>query len=72
VGGVRELVGDAGVIVAAGNSESLAEAMLGLMGRTADERRKLGGMARSRIESSFSIESRVVEWDALYRDLLVR
>jgi glycosyltransferase involved in cell wall biosynthesis len=72
VGGVRELVGYAGVIVPAGNSEALAEAMLGLMGRSAEERRTLGRAGRSRIEDSFSIETRVVEWEALYGSLVGR
>jgi glycosyltransferase involved in cell wall biosynthesis len=72
VGGVRELVGDAGVIVPAGNSDALAEAMLGLMGRSAEERQQLGSAARCRIATQFSIETRVVEWDALYRSLLDR
>ena len=69
VGGVRELVGDAGVIVPAGNSDALAEAMLGLMGKSVEERQKLGSAARSRIATQFSIEARVVEWESLYRAL---
>jgi glycosyltransferase involved in cell wall biosynthesis len=39
VGGVRELVGEAGVIVPAKNPERLAEAMLEMMRRTDEERR---------------------------------
>ncbi len=49
VGGVRELVGEAGVIVPAKSPESLAEAMLEMMRRTGEERRKLGLAARERI-----------------------
>lgn len=70
VGGVRELVGDAGVIVPAGNSDALAEAMLGLMGKSAEERQKLGSVARSRIATQFSMDARADEWQALYLDVL--
>ena len=42
VGGVRELVGDAGVIVSAKDPEGLAQAMLELMRRTSEARCALG------------------------------
>ena len=70
VGGVRELAGDAGVVVPAGNSDALAEAMLGLMGKSAEERQKLGSAARSRIETQFSMDARADEWQDLYEDVL--
>jgi glycosyltransferase involved in cell wall biosynthesis len=72
VGGVRELVGDAGVIVPAKNSEALSEAMLGLMDRSPEERRKLGRAARSRIASDFSMTARADQWESLYRSAMVR
>ena len=72
VGGVRELVGDAGMIVAAKDSSALAAAMLGIMQTSAEERHALGRAARARIESLFSMDTRVDEWEALYTALLQR
>jgi glycosyltransferase involved in cell wall biosynthesis len=70
VGGVRELVGEAGVIVPAKSPERLAEAMLEMMRRPDEERRRLGMAARERIEACFSMEAKADEWDALYRMVL--
>jgi glycosyltransferase involved in cell wall biosynthesis len=70
VGGVRELVGETGLIVPAKSSESLAEAMLEMMRKTNDERRKLGLAARARISACFSMDAKIDEWEALYRDVL--
>ncbi len=67
VGGVKELVGDAGVIVPAGNHRALAEAMIGIMRRSQEERCALGRAARERIVKSFSVESAADAWEALYR-----
>jgi glycosyltransferase involved in cell wall biosynthesis len=70
VGGVRELVGEAGVIVPAKNPEALAQSMLEMMRRTDEERGTLGRAARERIAAHFSIDAKADEWEALYRDLL--
>jgi glycosyltransferase involved in cell wall biosynthesis len=70
VGGVGELVGEAGSLVPACNSEALADAMLKLMHKADAERRALGQIARVRIKSGFNIESREHEWEQLYRSLL--
>lgn len=70
VGGVRELIGEAGAIVPARSPESLAQAMLALMRATTEERSRLGRLARQRIESLFSIEAKADEWEALYRRVL--
>jgi glycosyltransferase involved in cell wall biosynthesis len=72
VGGVRELVGDAGMIVPAKDSEALGAAMIYIMQRLAEERSRLGGVARARIESQFSMDARADEWEALYTALLRR
>ena len=72
VGGVRELVGEAGVIVPAKNSDALAEAMLEVMRRTPQARYSLGRMARKRIATRFSIDAKADEWEALYRSLLAK
>jgi glycosyltransferase involved in cell wall biosynthesis len=70
VGGVRELLGDAGMIVPPKNSDALAAAMLAVMRSSAEVRQKLGYAARSRIENFFSMESRAAQWESLYRTLL--
>ena len=70
VGGVRELLGDAGVVVPCRNSEALAQAMLGLMSRPPTLRQALGRAARRRIASRFSMDARVGEWEALYQTLV--
>jgi glycosyltransferase involved in cell wall biosynthesis len=70
VGGVRELLGEAGVIVPSRDPDALATAMLELMRRTPEERRALGCQARERIISNFSMDARADEWEAQYRTLL--
>jgi glycosyltransferase involved in cell wall biosynthesis len=70
VGGVRELIGETGLIVTAKSSESLAEAMLEMMRKTSDERRKLGMAARERISARFSMDAKIDEWEALYKKVL--
>jgi glycosyltransferase involved in cell wall biosynthesis len=70
VGGVRELVGEAGVMVPAKNPEALTQAMLEMMRRTDEERHTLGVTARERIAARFSIDDKADEWEALYRAVL--
>jgi len=70
VGGVRELVGDAGVMVPAKDPHALAAAMLELVHRTAEGRHELGRAARSRIAANFSMEARASDWEALYESML--
>ncbi|MGD0478818.1 MAG: glycosyltransferase [Terracidiphilus sp.] len=66
VGGVRELVGDRGVLVPAKNSGALAEAMLATMRRSREERAQQGRAARERILSRFSIDAAADWWEELY------
>jgi glycosyltransferase involved in cell wall biosynthesis len=70
VGGVRELLGDAGMVVPPKDSEALAGAMLELMHRASEDRDALGHAARARIENKFSMDARADEWEALYRSAL--
>jgi glycosyltransferase involved in cell wall biosynthesis len=70
VGGVRELVGEAGLIVPAKDPEALAQAMLDLMRTTPEARASQGRAARERMQSHFSIDAKAGEWEALYRSLL--
>jgi glycosyltransferase involved in cell wall biosynthesis len=70
VGGVRELMGDAGAIVPAKDSRALAEAMVAMMRRPAEARIELGRVARERICSRFSMDWKADEWEALYLSVL--
>ena len=69
VGGVRELMGEAGMLAPPKNPEALAAAMLVLMRSSNEARQKLGRAARVRIEDYFSIEARAQQWESLYRTL---
>ncbi len=70
VGGVRELVGGAGMVVPARSPEALAEAMVGVMELSSADRLALGRAARGRIEQCFCMETRAGEWEGLYRSLV--
>jgi glycosyltransferase involved in cell wall biosynthesis len=72
VGGVRELVDDAGLLVPPRNAQALAGAMISLMQATDEDRQTLSSPARARIEQEFSMEAKADEWERLYRSLLVR
>ena len=71
VGGVRELVGDAGVVVPPKAPDELAEAMIDMMRRKPQRRRAMGRAARERIVRDFSMDAKAVEWESLYRNLTV-
>lgn len=70
VGGVRELVGEAGLVVPAKDSEALATAMLNVMQRSADERTAMGRAGRERILKNFNMDAKAEEWEALYRSVV--
>ncbi len=70
VGGVRELVGDTGLIVPPRNSPALAQAFLQIMRTPLHERHARGIAARERIRLHFYIDAKVDEWEALYSRLL--
>jgi glycosyltransferase involved in cell wall biosynthesis len=70
VGGVRELVGETGVIVLPRNPEPLAQAMLRVMRTPLDERAAMVKAARQRICSRFDFEAKVDEWEKFYSQLL--
>jgi glycosyltransferase involved in cell wall biosynthesis len=69
VGGVRELVGNAGIVVPAKDHEALTQAMTAMMRRASEERRVLGRAARERIVQHFSIDVSADKWEALYHTL---
>jgi glycosyltransferase involved in cell wall biosynthesis len=70
VGGVRELVGDVGVLVPARDADALAGAMVEMMRRPASERIAMGRAARERIHANFGMDRKAAEWEALYRSVL--
>lgn len=70
VGGVRELVGDAGVIVPPKNPAALADAMLATMQQSREELAIQGRAARERILRHFSIDATADRWESLYTELL--
>jgi glycosyltransferase involved in cell wall biosynthesis len=72
VGGVRELVGETGVIVPARSPESLAKAMIAMMRTAPEDRGSLGRAARERIQCRFSMDAKADEWEALYRAEMAR
>ncbi len=70
VGGVRELIGECGVLVPAKASAALAQAMLALMEHTSQARNAMGHAARDRIHRKFTIDAKADEWESLYRTML--
>ncbi|MGD0892585.1 MAG: glycosyltransferase [Terracidiphilus sp.] len=70
VGGVRELLGDAGVLVPAKDSETLGAAMAAMMKRSQEDRSVLGRAARERIVARFGMDARADEWEGFYRAVL--
>ena len=70
VGGVRELIGNAGVVVPPKDSAALEDAMLRVMRMPEDQRNALGKAARERIRQRFDINAKAQEWDALYSHVL--
>ena len=70
VGGVRELIGDCGLVVPAKNVTALAQGMQAVMKQSLQERAAMGRVARERIVNSFSMDARADEWEAVYRSAL--
>jgi glycosyltransferase involved in cell wall biosynthesis len=70
VGGVRELVGETGILVASHDPEQLAEAMRSVMAQAGEDRSARVSAARLRIQQNFSMETRAEEWEFLYRQIL--
>ena len=69
VGGVRELIGDAGFVVPPNDSKALADEMLNVMAMAEPARRVMGRDARLRIKLNFSIDAKAEEWERLYSKL---
>jgi glycosyltransferase involved in cell wall biosynthesis len=74
VPGTREAIahGESGWLVPLGDTSALAECMARLMNASRNDRRAMGERARLRVIESFSLESTLNRWEALYADLLQR
>ncbi len=70
VGGVRELVGETGILVPARDAAALARAMDAIMRAPEPTRRAQGRAARARIESHFRLDARADAWEGLYERAL--
>jgi glycosyltransferase involved in cell wall biosynthesis len=68
VGGMRETLGDTGVLVEAADTAGLAERIASLIARP-DARRAFGARARARIEREFSFSRRLSRIEALYEEV---
>jgi glycosyltransferase involved in cell wall biosynthesis len=70
VGGVRELVGESGIIVPPRDSAALAASMVRAMTMGEMERRIMGRESRKRVAGHFSIAGKAEEWADLYTKLV--
>ena len=67
-GGVRQAVGEAGIIVESKNSTLLAAELDKALSMSNDSRKKFGAAARQRIVNGFSLKNNVESFFKLYRD----
>lgn len=74
VGGNAEVVlnDKTGYIVPPRNTEALAAAMAKLMALPEAERKMMGQAGRAHVETNYSLDRVVDQWEALYRELLQR
>ena len=68
VGGVREAVGDTGLVVPPWDPQSFGEAVVELLSDH-ERRRDLARRARERVLSEFTIAKQLAGYDELYREL---
>jgi glycosyltransferase involved in cell wall biosynthesis len=70
VGGVRELLGDAGTLVPARDPHTLAQAMLNVMRFSSELRGSIGSSARARVEAYYDTRALFPKWETFYKTLL--
>jgi len=70
VGGIRELVGEAGLIVPPRDSAALADAMLKVMTMDEWQRGVMRRDAREQIVRQYSMDARAMDWEEMYARLL--
>lgn len=69
-GGVKEVIGDCGFLVAPHRSDELADAIVSALSLSPDESANLGSAARRRIEERYSLTATVSRWLRLYENPL--
>jgi glycosyltransferase involved in cell wall biosynthesis len=69
VGDTRAILGDTGSVVPAADPLALAEAVLGWLRRTPEQRQHAGALARQRIVERYSQQRCTSSYEALYRRL---
>lgn len=72
VGGVRELLGESGLLVPSQNPDALAAVMREVMRMPEVVRQSWGCAARERIGAHFRMDAKADEWEALYQSLRMR
>jgi glycosyltransferase involved in cell wall biosynthesis len=72
VGGVRELLGESGLLVPSQNPDALAAVMREVMRMPEVVRQSWGCAARERIVAHFRMDAKADEWEALYQSLRMR
>jgi len=70
IGPLREVVGDAGILVAPEDALALADGLRRVAEMSIDERVALSMSARRRVEELFDARGRVRDLETFYRDLL--
>lgn len=66
VGDCADILGTTGTVVKAGDDQAMAEALQAMIAMPLSERKKLGALARSRIEQNFVLENVVKQYIDLY------
>ena len=66
-GGVKEVIGDCGILVPAKNSTALAQGLIQALALNAEVSSELGGLARKRVMNFYSLSTQVKSWINLYR-----
>ena len=70
VGGVKEVLGDAGILVPAGSVDCLSKALTDLVGNT-DLRIRMGQAARLRFEQHYDFRRQLALTSSLYKEVLL-
>ena len=66
-GGVKEVVGDCGILVPPKNSKALADALTQVLGLTSEQAQVRGRLARQRIVERYSLSVQAERWLAFYQ-----
>jgi glycosyltransferase involved in cell wall biosynthesis len=72
VGDSAAIVGDTGLVVAPGDAEGLADALVTMARLTVADRQARGRLARARVVNTFSLHAMILRTASVYRDLARR